>query len=269
MNHFFRLLFLASTVLFAVSCAKRPTSENLEKLDRKKTSRLIATLDSLTTQRPDFFYTKISTQYKDTNRQISFKTSIRMIRDSAINALITYAKFPIFNTLITQDSLTVVDKRERCYLVQNLGYIKENFGIEFSYRNLEELILGLPLDYDINQKYFQIHDPYEYIISSHRKFKIKRYEKKEKEDIIVKYYLNNEADHLKAMHVESPSDSTFIQVDYKSRKKVDNYTIPEEVRISIITPKNRVFIEMAYEKVEINEPQPLYLIIPESYERCK
>lgn len=255
-------------LLFA-SCAAEKAVIDEVKLERRKTSDILAVLDSISIRKPDFFYTKISTKYNDTTKNLSFKTSLRMVKDSAINLLITYASIPQINSIITKDSLTITIKKDKCLIQEDLAYIKETFGIDFNYKNLEEIFLGLPLDYDTNQRYFQIHDPLNYIISSHRKFKIRRTEKKAKEDIVIKYFLNSEASHLKYMEVISTSDSTKIFVDYRSREMIDNYSLPKEVYINVSTPRNNIFIELTYDRSEINKRQPLILVIPEGYEKCK
>ncbi len=263
-----KLIFCFLASLFLVSCASTQMIEEV-KLERRKTNDLIHVLDSISIKKPEFFYSKITTEYSDTNRNINLKTSLRMVKDSAINLLVTYMKLPIANAIISIDSLLVVDKRNKCYISKDLSYIKENFGIDFNYKNLEELFLGLPLDYDRNQKYFQIHEPTNYIISSHRKHKIIRFEKKSKEDLHIKYYLNNEANHLKRTEVSSPSDSIDIFVDYRTREFIDGFNLPKEVFIQIKSPRNRILIELTYEKSEINQRQPLILVIPEGYEKCE
>jgi hypothetical protein len=192
-----------------------------------------------------------------------------MVKDSAMNLLITYAKIPIINSSITKDSLTIVNKKDKCFIKEDLSYIKETFGIDFNYKNLEEIFLGLPLDYDSTQKYFQIHDPFNYIISSHRKHKIKRSEKKAKDDLVIKYMVNDNLNHIKGMQINSPSDSVEININYISREFLDNYSLPKEVTIQVKTPRNNMFIELQYEKAEVNIRQPLILVIPEGYEKCQ
>lgn len=278
MNRFIKICLVGcGTVLLLFSCAKEMTDVQKEKLPRRKEKELIQVLDSISHKKPDFFYTKISTDFADTNKNVSFKTSIRMVKDSAINTLITYAKIPIVNSMITTDSVKITNKRDKCYIKQSLSYIKDNFGIDFNYRNLEELILGLPLDYDTTQKYFLIHDPFTYTISSHKKREIKRLDRSEraaerfveKDDIVLKYFLTDDAKDLKGIFIESPSDSTSITVDYISREMFDGYNIPHEVYIQIRSPRNYMRINLEYDKAEINQPQPLVFVIPEGYEKCE
>jgi hypothetical protein len=273
MSHYIKVLNLFGILLLFTACAKQLTDIEQIKLPRKKTQDLLVMMDSLSHRKPAFFYTKIKTDFSDTNRNISFKTSIRMVKDSAINTLITYATLPIINSIITQDTVKIVNKRDKCYIIQSLSYIKDNFGIDFNYKNLEELILGMPLDYDTTQKYFQIHDPFTYTLSSHKKRDIRRLDRnermQEKEDVVIKYFLTDDAKGLKGMYIESPTDSTSIKVDYLSREMVTAYNVPKEVYIAITSPRNQIRINMSYDKIEINQPQPLFLVIPEGYEKCK
>lgn len=270
MNRNFSLLLLLfiSSVLF--SCAKNMTEEIVvvEKLHKRKERELVAVLDSLALVKPKTFYSKLSVDFKDTSTNISFKTSLKIVTDSAVNAIITYAKIPIVTAMITTDSIIVVNKRDKCFERQTLTYIKDKFGIDFSYQNIEELFLGRPLDYNVDQKYFVVHDPYNYSISSHKKRERKRLDRKSKEDIIINYILSNDAKELSKTTIVSPSDSTEIVVDYKSRKLVKDINVPYEVLIKIATPRNIMYIKLEYEKVEVDEPQELLIIIPEKYEKC-
>ena len=263
-------LGLVSLFLFLEGCitSQNVIGENV-KLEREKTNDLIFFLDSISDKKPFFFYAKIATDYSDTSKSLRFKTSLRMVKDSAMNLLFTYAKFPVANAIISKDSLTIVNKRTKCFIHQDLSYIKESFGIDFVYSNLEEVFLGLPLDFDVDQKYFQIHQSNYYVISSHRKNKIKRGEKKDKEDIFVKYFIDQEMSSLAGMYISSPSDSTEIFVEYKSRELVEEYLLPKEVNINVITPRNNIKIALEYDKAEVNQPQPLILVIPSGYEHCK
>jgi hypothetical protein len=239
-----------------------------EKLQKRKEKELVSILDSLALVKPKTFYSKLSVDFKDTTTNISFKTSLKIVTDSAVNAIITYAKIPIVTAMITTDSIIVVNKRDKCFERETLSYIKDKFGIDFTYQNIEELFLGRPLDYNVDQKYFIVHDPYNYSISSHKKRERKRLDRKPKEDIIINYILSKDAKNLSKTTIMSPSDSTEIVVEYNSRKLVKNINVPDEVVIKITTPRNVMYIKLEYEKVEVDESQELLIIIPEKYEKC-
>lgn len=269
MNQYTKVFTWILFVSTLVSCHRKAIFFNEEKVERRKTTELIETLDSLTLRKPQFFYSKVSTKFKDTTQSASFKTSIRMVKDSAMSAIISFASIPIYNSLLTKEDITIVDKRSKCYSKETLSYFKENFGVNFDYKNIEELILGLPFAYDTNQRYFQIHDPFNYIISSHRKRDIKKTERKDLDDIIIKYYLTNDAKNLKRIDIESPGDSTKVQVHYLLREIIQGFSIPKTIAIRIFTSKNSINIDMDYEKVELIERPEIFIIIPEKYGICE
>lgn len=268
---------LALGLALLSSCAKKLTEGDGEKVKRMKTQDLVANMDSLVKVTPSTFYSKISTKYKDSTRSLSFKNSVRMIQDSALNSIITYASIPVVNALITKDSLSVVNKRDKCLVRADLNFLRDNFGVDFTFRNIEELIFGKPLDFDNTLKYFQIHEPFQYVLSSHRKMKIKRLDKdnnrdrrkEEEENIVFKYFIDSTGRQLSGMEIFSPNDTARIVVRYLSRQLVGAYNLPEEVELEIYTPKNTISMRMSYDRAVVDEPQTLYFIIPEGYEDCE
>jgi hypothetical protein len=302
MHRYTNIFFSLLLAVLAVSCSRRTTPDAVqEKVARRKTPELVAAMDSLSQLRPKYFYTKIKCDYSDTNQNLNFRTSIRMVKDSVVNALITYASIPIVNSLIRPDSVIISNRREKCVIRQNMSYIKDQFGVSFDYRNIEEIFLGLPVGFDTTQKYFQIHDPFNYILSSHKKREIKRENRnkpdrdkpdrdkpdrdrnndmldrlrkddrndEDDDEVILKYYLSNDIRSLKRIFIDSPNDSTTIDIQYLSRDSVGAYMIPNEVQIEIVTPRNKVVMSMDYDKSEVDVPQQIHFVIPEEYGVCE
>lgn len=269
------------------SCARRPVADKPIKLEKRKLAELVHVMDSLTVLRPNSFYTKIKCNFSDTNRRISFKTSVRCIKDSIINPLITYLGIPFVNSIIRSDSLIISNRKDKCVIRSNMNFIKESFGVDFDYKNVEELLLGLPVAYDTAQRYFLINDPYNYIISSHRKRVIKKETKikydrdgilqlkkdrnendDEDNNVLIRYYIDPSLKSIQKLVIDSPDDTTHIVVDYFSRDTVDTYLFPKEVVIDIVTARNHIVLTMDYDKTEINTPQEIYFVIPEEYGEC-
>ena len=96
---------------------------NGDKLPKIKDKELVDRLDSLSKIEPRTFYSKLDINYKDSTTDISFKTSLKIVADSAVSAIITYARIPIVTAMVTKDTITVVNKREKCYTVQFLSRI--------------------------------------------------------------------------------------------------------------------------------------------------
>lgn len=269
MSHSFKYGFILLTIGMLFSCSQKTTEIALVKLPKVKDSQLIDILDSLSRIKFQNFYSKISTKVQDSTQNVSFKTSVRIKADSAINTLITFAKIPVLNALLTKDSVTITDKRSKCFVHESLDYIKDNYSIDFSFKNVEELILGLPIDYDTNERYFQINDPFNYTISSHRKKDIKKNERNDDREIITYYTLTDDLSNLKSMRIESPEDTAVIQLDYLTRELIEGYFVPSDVNLYLSTPQKIINIGLEYRKTRMNEEEPIYFVIPESYERCE
>ncbi|MFM8596802.1 MAG: DUF4292 domain-containing protein [Flavobacteriales bacterium] len=267
----FKLILFSFLLLLTAACKSGETmTQNtaLTKLPKLKDKELIDRVDSLSQLEPNTFYSKLNVTYQEGDKEVSLKTSLKIVADSAVNAIITYAKIPVVTAMVTKDSVSVVNKRDRCYSVTSLDYLKEMFGVDFSYENLEEIILGKPLDYHPDQKYFVDNDPFHYSISTHKKRDRKKPERKQRADLMIQYQLTPDALHLKQTRILSIEDSTEVTVEYVERQVIAAFDIPLQVKITIQTPKKSIILVLFYDKVEVNEPQELIIVIPESYEKC-
>ena len=259
-----RLLISLSIVSILFSCSKKLSDvvlvEQAPVITKEKV--LIHQLDSLSNVKVKTFYSKLNVDYTDSSQEFSFKTSLKIIGDSAINTIISYLNIPIVIVHINEDSVAIVNKRERCYSIKTLDYFKELFGLNLELRNLEELFMGRPIYFDTIRPVFLSSEKPVNIITS----KISRGQ--EDNEIQINYIFNGASNNLSGTEIISPADGTSVTINYLSRQLVNGINVPFETEILIITKQNRLFIRMRYDKVEINEALELIFIIPEQYETC-
>jgi hypothetical protein len=105
-------------------------------------------------------------------------------------------------------------------------------------------------------------------VSTHKKRDRKKPDRKQKDDLMIQYHLTNNAKALKQTRIWSLEDATEVNVVYLERQVVDGFDLPSKVEINIRTPKKALLLTLTYERVEVNEPQELIIVIPESYEKC-
>ncbi len=258
------LLILGS--LFSCRSSKEIVEE---KLPRVKDSDLVTALDSMFRQQVEFFYAKIATDYKDSSEKHSFKTSVRLKSDSIFHAVLSFANIPMVNAQMTNDSVYMTNRRDKCYREQSLDYLRKQFGVSFSSKNVEQLLLGTPIAFDPEQKYHQIDDDGMYLICSHKKREIKRNEKKGDREIITYYGLSRDLHTLDRVIIESPEDTATIQIDYLERELEQGLLVPKRVITVVTTARNVVEVELNYKKVRINERETIHFVIPEDYELCE
>lgn len=251
--------------LFLTSCATKKSSldDGLVALPKVKKEVLIQKLNEASNHFPTHFYTKMNSKFQSQENTVSFKTSVKMSVDSALQATITYANIPMYNAIITPDSLTLVDKRENCFIQENVGFLKKKFNVDFQYKNIEEIILGKPVAWNTEGDYRLLKDPYNYVLSSTRKDIL------EDKELNFLYYMDKEGEHLEKVFIESSKDSTQILIQYGARQEVEGFFIPESTDITINSPKGKTVVSLKYGKISINEPRVLYLAIPSKYEQCE
>jgi hypothetical protein len=262
MRHNFNIFVVAFATLLLASCGNRRGDG--DKLPKVKDKVLLGVLDSLSQQNFDSFYSKLSSEFQDSSQNFTFKTSLRIVQDSAIGATIKKFNIPFVSAVITKDSVKMTNKQSKCHTLQSIDFLKESFGVSFTHRNMEELLMGFPIAYDDEIDYDRVKDPYAYILSSELK------KDGDSGDVLDIYYeFNKDVNQLKSTSLFSESDSTEIKIDYLTRQMVDGYSLPESVDIVIRTPKQELFIKLVYRKSRVNKPETIHFVIPDSYEPCK
>lgn len=261
-------LLIVSIVFILVSCHNKG-KEGSGKLENKDIEELVAALTEMHVSDISTFYTKASTNYTDSSRNVNFKTSIRSIQDSIVNVDIKYSAIPLVNAVVTVDSLKVVNRRDKCWILNSISALKEQFGMEFSLDDLEDLLLGRPLNFDPVVEYHQLEDDNFYVLSSHSKKEIKKIAKDKEEALVIRYFISPDLQQLKRVIVESTKDEAIIVVEYKGYELVGKTLLPIGLKVDIkIGSRAPMYFEMDYSKTRINEKEDIYFVIPDGYENC-
>jgi len=181
----------------------------------------------------------------------------------------SFAGIPVLKAQMTDDSVHMTNRKDKCYREQSLDYIKQKFGVSFSSKNVEQLLLGTPIAFNPEHKYHQLEDESMYMICSHKKREIRRNEKKGEREIITYYGISSDLRTLDRVVIESPEDTAIIQIDYLEREIVEDYLVPKLIKAVVYTARNTIEVELDYKKVRINEVETIYFVIPENYELCE
>ena len=274
MSHFPKLIIYLFLVFLVSSCTKK----NLEVLmmppviEYKIKDRLLAkTLDSLSALKPKYFYAKLKIDFKDNTTDLSFKTSLKIVSDSAVNAIVTKVGFPIANALITIDSVKILNIPGKCVIKNSWDYFRDLLNVEIDYLNLENILLGRPLTDGFNQKYFVDKDAYEVAVtnSKNESYSYLTEDSLLKSKLMVNYILTSNLKDIAQTRIFSASDSTEIQIQYVSRQVVSEFNLPDKAIILLSKPSYNLEINLEYDNLEVTKKIEITFIIPEKYEVCK
>ncbi len=263
----FKIGIVTLGMLVLVSCKSTKDAETSEQ-GEVASEELVSALDSLSQTSFDSYYSKLATSYKDSSRSVSFKTSTWMIADSAANFLIKYANFPVASALVTNDSVTVVDRRAKCYQFASLELLSEQFGTELTLENLQDILLGIPTNFDKEKTYYQ-NEENSLSLCTHGLKDIEQVQLENSDEIITYYTLNESLTELERMTLVSFKDTTEINILYNEREVVDGFNSPKLVTVRISSPKQDVTVELNYTRIRANKSEEIQFVIPESYGECK
>ena len=260
-----KLVGFFALVFFTMGCAKQWTDSEgkPEKLPKLKQKQFIAMLDSISMSSPQYMYTKLKVNYKGVDNKGSFKATLKSVQDSAVSAVISFARIPVFSALIDSSSLTILNKKDKCFSVQAINEFSKKFGVDFALHNVEEVIFGHAIGFSFDQKYHMLSDPYQYILSTHRKVGARK-----KKEIVYRYILAPNQRHLESAYISAPMDSTEIEIKYLEWQRADDYLLPKVIEMNIKTRNNIGQIILEYTRLDAVTPEALFLTIPEKYEKC-
>jgi len=221
-------------------------------------------LDSIHNQSWKWYYAKIDVNYNDFDKHFSFKTSVKCANDSATSALISFAKIPLFNSIVTTDSVIYVNKKDRCYSEKSLLYLKNLLDVELSLNNLEEILLGFPLDFNLNNDFELVSNGDTLVVKSTKT------QPTNQEDKPIVYFYHFDVSNKSLVHerVLVESDATEINIEFLERINISGMSLPKKIRFKVTSPNKNLVLELTYEKTEVNLPQEIFLTIPEDYEKC-
>jgi hypothetical protein len=134
-------LWVLFLVIFASACNRKVVVTDQSFIENNKLAFSIPEFEYLNTR------TKI--QFKDDERNVSTSANIRIKKDSIIwMSLTPFLGIEVARALITNDSLVLMNRLNREYMVYNFATLSEKFQFDINYHLIQSLILGnMPLDY--------------------------------------------------------------------------------------------------------------------------
>lgn len=94
---------------------------------------------------------KVKVDYKGADgKKLDFTASVRLQKDSAIWISITSILGEALRAMVTKDSVKVLYKMDKTVQLRSIEYIQEVTKIPFSFKELQDLLIGNPIYLDSN-----------------------------------------------------------------------------------------------------------------------
>ncbi len=265
-----RLISFVFCILAFVSCKKLEKAKR-SSLEGKKTEYLIAQMHSNEVTF-DTFSAKSNVSLFQENKKTSFKTVLRIKKDSAIWVSITpLLGIEMARVLITRDTVKVLNRLAKEYFIGDYNYINKRFNVEFEYEVLQAILLGNAIAFEQDEKVKFATDKEDYYLGNMKKRKARKADDKpekieRKEDEILSLWINQSTFKIAKFLISDLTADKFILGEYTSHIELDNQLVPNKLKFEIQsnTPAK---LEMEYSKIALNDPLKFSFKVSSKYER--
>ena len=213
----------------------------------------------------------------DNGKKTSFKTHLRIKKDSAIWMSITpVLGIEMARVLITKDTVKLMNRVDKTYFIGDFDYINKIFGADLDYQMLEALLTGNSMDFEQNEKVRSSIDRKKnsYYISTEKKRRvrkeIKKYKPKIKEQSQA-LWLNPLSYKIEELLLSSPQSKQSLIAkfsDYKEIENADNQMFPQTLFFELIA-KTPSSINVEYSKLNTTKTLSFPFKIPTKYEQIE
>jgi len=209
----------------------------------------------------DYLTAKSKISFKSPEQSIdNASVNIRVRKDSIIWVSISKLGIEAVRSLISRDSIVILDKIHREYSVYDYPTLSKQFNFAMNFDLLQALIVGnLPLPKRPAQK---VKNERDYLLLRQSEGKV-----------LVENYIGEDRKLKKLMVTEQPTKNT-LRLDYEDFSSLNNFLFPYTSLVTLDYQSKtdgqfyQTLLRIKHNKVELTEKNPGFpFTIPASYER--
>lgn len=263
------MFFMATLMLLNTSCKSKKKILKAELKDQGFSYLYNRMIDNQMSF--DYLSAKFSLTYNQDKNTTNLKGQLRIQNDSLIWLSFTPALgIEAARVLLSNDSIKFINRLNKTYFSGKYHLVDSVLHTTIDYSLLQSMIVGNDLtQYDVKKFRASIdNDLYRLTIRERRK--IKRFMRKGEIDsrvLVQQIWLYPENYRIARIDIkeEGEEDNNKLRVYYNDYVDIDGHLFPSSILIEIVTGKS-MFIEVNFNKVQINSPLSFPFNIPSKYE---
>ena len=249
-----RILILILTGLFWGGCksvAVLPTKAPVNKVDL----RLLA--KEIQKQHPQFNHLRgrLKATYDNGKNKQQVVVILRMTQNQKIwmsaNMLI-----PIAKLMLTPKEVQFYEKFQKTFFEGEIAFINRLFNTEFGFKNIQDLLLGVPVLLPQKGKWRQITNPIDYVLTPRGSLK----------DLQPTYFVNPTTFLLKEQRFVLPQGQNILSFKYPEYQNVGGQNLPKRVEISYFDGKQLLQLQLQFSRLTFPKKITFPFEIPEGYQ---
>ncbi len=295
-NRFYRVQFFFAIVLLLASCKKNRETVNIA---GPATPSFITRNMEAHMLNYEWFSAKIDTEVINKGQKTSFKTNLRMKKDSIIWMSISPALgIEVARMIITPDSIKFLDKWNDQYYIGTHKFLEDRIKVHLDFNMIQDLAVGNPILYDPDEKFKGTKDEDGYILTSRSKSKVRkaaglrlnrksveqmedtliieiderkydrvmeRFNEEDEELIVKRYWLHAENFKVLRTIINDLLNLRSIEADYTEFTEIEGVKVPSKMNYSIIDNDQEISFDMEYARVKLDQKTTFPFTIPEKF----
>ena len=200
------------------------------------------------------FRSRVKTTYNDGKRKQQIMVNMRIENTKSIWMSATML-VPIAKVLITPDKVSFYEKFQRTFFEGDISFLNKQFNTDFEFKDLQNLLMGLPLSDLKKGDWERISHPKYYLLVPKSK------------DLVFRptYFFDPNTFILVEQRFLVPGSQQSLTVKYLNHQSLDGELIPGEVQISLFDGKDLKTVSLVYNRIEFPNRMSLPFDIPEGY----
>lgn len=270
LKYFFGSVFFA-LLIFSCKPKKELTKKELKDLiEEIYTTEQIITKLKENEFKFDGLSIKANIEHKVDGKKNSFKSTLRIKKDSAIWISITpIMGIEVARALITPDTVLMIDRIHATYFAGSFNYINQLFNVDLDFKMLQSLLIGNSIDFEENEKIFSQVDKHMLFLGTTKKRRVKKAIKKDKESKLKEdnqsIWLDPKTFKIKELFVTDHSSEKSFRANYSNHQEAGNQLFPFTARFFISSNQN-AYLGVEMSKVTLENDLNMPFSIPEKYE---
>ena len=207
---------------------------------------------------------RIRLEFTSQLQEFSSRVQLKMIYNDRMQlSFLPILGIEAFRIELTNDSVKILDRVNKHYMIDSYDNIKEKTDIDFNFRNLQALLTNqvfVPGESDISMKHFRRFS----MTKDGNSAKIKL---KDKNGFLYIFTADTE-EKLLSTNIENASDNQLITWDYNDFKSINRQQFPLKMTARLSGNNNiKGTAVLTFSTPEVNGPIRAEFNIPSGYER--
>lgn len=201
------------------------------------------------------FRSRVKTTYNDGKRKQQIIINLRMEKSKSIwmsaNMLV-----PIAKLLITRDKVAFYEKFQKTFFEGDLTFINRQFNTNFEFKDLQNLLMGLPLSDLSKGRWETVSHPQYYILTP----------KSSKLRFRPTFFFDPNSFLLLEQRFMVPGTQQSLTIKYLNHQKLEGEFVPGSVEISLFDGTQLKKIDLEYTRPDFPDRLSLPFDIPSGYQ---